>query len=242
MYHCCSKCIASSIPHSSNNSLIIYVMNKEESVKLIVQMEQMANDFEANIERVQKMVKGITIHNNLGQHLLYALSRDHRMLLFVIMLNESSNLKTDWVTAYHLLKEAYIMTDNIYAQLLNSPYPFDLNNYLLEMKQHVNTEELMHTEELDFLNGLHFPLTVYRGMCNKEFENGSFGISWTDKEKTASRYVFYSKNNNQDTEGKIVSFKIDRSDIFAVWGADKMDKELIIPGLKMPKEYGLQER
>lgn len=204
-------------------------------------MEQMANDFEANIERVQKMVKGITIDNNLGQHLLYSLSRDHRMLLFVIMLSESSNLKTDWVTSYHLLKEAYIMTDNIYVQLLKSPYPFDLNNYLLEMKQHVNTEELMHTEELDFLNGLQFPLTVYRGMCNKEFENGSFGISWTDKEKTAGRYVFYSKNNNQDTEGKIVSFKIDRSDIFAVWGAVKMDKELIIPGLKKPEGYGLQE-
>lgn len=43
------------------------------------------------------------------------LGRGFRMLLFVIMLNESVNLKTDWVIAYHLLKEAYLLTDNIYA-------------------------------------------------------------------------------------------------------------------------------
>lgn len=70
-----------------------------EEINLVIRMEQMANDFEAHIEQVQNMVKGITIDNNLGQHLLYALSRDHRMLMFVIMFNESSNLKTDWVTA-----------------------------------------------------------------------------------------------------------------------------------------------
>lgn len=128
-----------------------------EEINLITQMELMANDFESHIEQVQKLVKGITIDNNLGQHILYTQSRDHRMLLFVIMLNESSNLKNDWVTAYHLLKEAYIMTDNIYAQLQKSPYPFDLTDYLLEMKQHVNTDELMQPEELAYFNSLQFP-------------------------------------------------------------------------------------
>ncbi len=102
-------------------------------------MEQMANDFEAHIVQVQNMVKSIAIDNNLGQHLLYSVSRDHRMLLFVIMLNESSNLKDDWVTAYHLLKEAYIMTDNIYAQMQKSPYPFDLSDYLLQKNLHTST-------------------------------------------------------------------------------------------------------
>ena len=208
-----------------------------EEINLITRMEQLANDFEAHIDQVRNMVKGIAIDNNLGQHMLYTLSRDHRILLFVIMLNESSNLKTDWETAYHLLKEAYIMTDNIYAQLQKSPYPFDLSDYLLEMKQHVNTNELMHPEELDYLNNLIFPLTVYRGMCNKEFEDERFGVSWADSEKTASRYVFYSKNNNTEPDGKIVSFKIDRSDIFAAWGVVGMDKELIVPGLKKPKGY-----
>lgn len=209
-----------------------------EEINLITQMELMANDFESHIEQVQKLVKGITIDNNLGQHILYTQSRDHRMLLFVIMLNESSNLKNDWVTAYHLLKEAYIMTDNIYAQLQKTPYPFDLTDYLLEMKQHVNTDELMQPEELAYFNSLQFPLTVYRGMCNKEFKDGRFGVSWSDSEKTASRYVFYSKNNNTEPDGKIVSFKIDRSDIFAAWGVVGKDKELIIPGLKKPVGYG----
>lgn len=189
-----------------------------DEIYLITRMEQMANDFESHIEQVQKVVKRITIDNNLGQHILYTQTRDHRMLLFVIMLYESSNLKNDWVTAYHLLKEAYIMTDNIYAQLQKSPYPFDLSDYLLEMKQHVNTDEQMHPEELAYLNSLQFPLIAYRGMCNKEFEDGQFGVSWSDSEKTASRNVFYSKNNNTEPDGKIVSFKIERLDIFAACG------------------------
>lgn len=75
-------------------------------------------------------------------------------------------------------------------------------------------------------------------MCNKEFKDGRFGVSWSDSEKTASRYVFYSKNNNTEPDGKIVSFKIDRSDIFAAWGVVGKDKELIIPGLKKPVGYG----
>lgn len=201
-------------------------------------MEQMAADFEMNIGNVQNMLKGIKIDNNLGQHLLYSVSRDHRMLLFVIILNESSNLQDDWMTAYYLLKEAYIMTDNIYAQLQKSPYPFALSDYLLEMNQHVNTAELMHPEELAYLNSLQFPLTVYRGMSNKEIEDGQFGVSWTDRKEVAEKYVYYSKSNNTDPEGKIVSFKIDRSDIFAAWGVVGKDKELIIPGLKKPDGYG----
>ena len=96
----------------------------------------------------------------------------------------------------------------------------------------------MHPEELAYLNGLQFPLTVYRGMCNKEFENGQFGVSWSDRKEVAEKYVYYSKNNNTDSDGKIALFKIDRSDIFAAWGVVGMDKELIIPGLKKPEGYG----
>lgn len=81
---------------------------------------------------------------------------------------------------------------------------------------------------MTFLNSLQFPLTVYRGICNKEYDDGRFGVSWSDRVETANRYVFYSKNNNIESEGKIVSFKIDRSDIFAAWGAVDMDKELIL--------------
>ena len=213
-------------------------MTQSES-KLVMEIEPLMFDFENSTEKIATLLKGKIINATLGTQLIYSdKTRNCRMLMFVIMLNESSNLKTDWVTAYNLLKEAYIMTDNIYAQLQKSPYPFDLSDYLLEMKQHVNTDEQMHPEELAYLNSLQFPLSVYRGMCNKEFEDGRFGVSWSDSEKTASRYVFYSKNNNTEPNGKIVSFKIERSDIFAAWGVVGKDKELIVPGLKKPEGYG----
>lgn len=213
-------------------------MTQSES-KLVMEIEPLMFDFENSTEKIATLLKGKIINATLGTQLIYSdKTRNCRMLMFVIMLNESSNLKTDWVTAYNLLKEAYIMTDNIYAQLQKSPYPFDLSDYLLEMKQHVNTDEQMHPEELAYLNSLQFPLTVYRGMCNKEFEDGRFGVSWSDSEKTASRYVFYSKNNNTEPNGKIASFKIERSDIFAAWGVVGKDKELIVPGLKKPEGYG----
>ena len=209
-------------------------MTKDEKIALINKVGALLPNADVNIEPLQSLLKGVSIDHDLGEALVYSnmSGRGFRMLLFVIMLNESSDLKTDWVASYHLLKEAYLLTDNIYAQLQMSPYPFNLSDYILEMKQHVNTDELMHPEEIAYLNSLQFPLTVYRGMCNKEFEDGRFGVSWSDKEDTAGRYVFYSKNNNTEPDGKVVSFKIDRSDIFVAWGVVGMDKELIIPGLK----------
>lgn len=67
-------------------------------------------------------------------------------------------------------------------------------------------------------------------MCNDEFSNGDFGVSWTNCEETAKKYVFYSKNNNNDSNGKIVVCTIERSEIFAVWGINGKEKEIIIPG------------
>lgn len=218
-------------------------MTKDDKITVINKVGALLPNADQNIGILQSLLKGISIDRNFGEALIHSnmLGRGSRMLLFVIMLYESLNLKTDWVTAFHLLKEAYIMTDNIYAQLQMSQYPFDLSDYLIEMKKHVNTEELMHPEELEYLKGLHFPLTAYRGMCNKEFENGRFGVSWSDNIETAKRYVFYSKNNNSDTEGKVVSYKINKSDIFAAWGVMGKEKELIVPGLLKPKGYGKQE-
>ena len=206
----------------------------EKEIELITSMESLVCDLENNIDKIASLVKNCYISTSLGTHLIYSdvfckNARQYRMLLFVIMLNESSNLKSDWTTAYHLLKEAYIMTDNIHAQLQKSPYPFDLSGYLMEMKKNIDIEHLMQPEELEYLNSLTFPLKVYRGMCNDEYSNGNFGISWTDKEDIAKKYVFYTKNNNNDPDGKITFRIIERSEVFAVWGIKGKEKELIIP-------------
>lgn len=203
-----------------------------KEIQVLVEIENLVCDFDNNIEIIKNKLRGLTIDINFGQQLIYAdvmcrNNRQRRMLLFDIMLHESANLMTDWVTTYHLLREAYIMTDNIYAQLCLSPYSFNLKDFLRLLQQKVDVEQLMEQEEKDYLNALFFPLKIYRGMCNAESESENFGISWTDSEDYASNYVFYSKNNNQDKDGMIAEMVIERKDIFAAWGAKGKKKELI---------------
>lgn len=204
-----------------------------KEIQVLVEIENLVCDFDNNIEIIKNKLRGLTIDINFGQQLIYAdvmcrNNRQRRMLLFDIMLHESANLMTDWVTTYHLLREAYIMTDNIYAQLCLSPYSFNLKDFLRLLQQKVDVEQLMEQEEKDYLNALFFPLKIYRGMCNAESESENLGISWTDSEDYASNYVFYSKNNNQDKDGMIAEMVIERKDIFAAWGAKGKKKELII--------------
>ena len=75
---------------------------------------------------IGELCRGISLTEDLGQQLIYSgyeKGRPYRMLMFVLLLNESKNLKTEYKLAYHLLKEAYLMTDNIYGQLKCSTYP-----------------------------------------------------------------------------------------------------------------------
>lgn len=204
-----------------------------KEIQILVEIENLVCDFDNHIEMIKNKLRGLTINLNFGQQLIYAdvecsNSRQRRMLLFDIMLHESANLMTEWVTTYYLLKEAYIMTDNIYAQLCLSPYSFNLKDFLRLLQQKVNVEQLMEQEEKDYLNALSFPLKIYRGMCNAEADSKNYGISWTDSKDYASNYVFYSKNNNQNNTGAIVEMVIEKKDVFAAWGEKGKKKELII--------------
>lgn len=203
-------------------------------IQLICDIEQFIMDFDNNKNAICQKLRGVYISLDLGMQLIYADSaspfhRLRRMVMFVIMLNESSNLQTDWTTAYQLLKDAYIMTDNIYAQMMMTPYAFDLSSYLLEMKKHISPLTLMLPEEMSYYNALPQRLTAYRGMCNAEYESQNYGVSWSDKIEIAKNYVFYKPNNNTSNTGKIACMAIDRSVIFAVWGVKGKEKELIIP-------------
>ena len=204
-----------------------------KEIQILVEIENLVCDFDNHIEMIKNKLRGWFFNLNFGQQLIYAdvecsNSRQRRMLLFDIMLHESANLMTEWVTTYYLLKEAYIMTDNIYAQLCLSPYSFNLKDFLRLLQQKVNVEQLMEQEEKDYLNALSFPLKIYRGMCNAEADSKNYGISWTDSKDYASNYVFYSKNNNQNNTGAIVEMVIEKKDVFAAWGEKGKKKELII--------------
>ena len=205
----------------------------EEQMEIVNEIETLVCDFDKNVEKIKSILHGENIDLTFGQQLIYADAlfkncRQRRMLMFDIMLHESVNLQNDWGISYRLIKEAYIMTDNIYAQVKLSPYSFNLKAFLREMSGKINVVSFMEQEELDYLASLPFPMKAYRGMCNAEYASGDLGISWTDSKDYASNYVFFSKNNNREKDGKIAERTIERKDVFAAWGVNGNKKELII--------------
>jgi len=201
--------------------------------ELIETLDYLMPQFPMSSPIIAELCRGITLTTGLGTNLLYSgceKGRPYRMLMFVLLLNETANLKTDYKLAYHLLKEAYIMTDNIYGQLKGSTYQFCLSDYLTEVEVALpnrNPDEL-EAEEVELYNGLPQTITVYRGMCNEEKESGNYGISWTLDADYALNYVFYKKNEVEGTVGWRAEMEIDKKDIFTVWGVKGKRKEIVI--------------
>ena len=182
---------------------------------------------------ITELCRGITLNIKNGNWLLscgFTAGRPYRMPMFVLLLNESANLKSDHKLAYHLLKEAYLLTDNIYNRLKECPYPFNLSDYLTELENNLpnrNPAEL-ESEEVVLYNSLPNRFKVYRGMCDDEKQARQFGISWTLDKDYALNYVFYKKNEVKGTVGWRAEMEIDKSDIFAVWGVVGKGKEIVI--------------
>lgn len=210
--------------------------DKYTNNELVETVDFLIPQFQMNSPIIAELCRGITLSNSLGTHLLYAgcdKGRPYRMLMFVLLLNETANLKTDYKLAYHLLKESYIMTDNIFGQLKNSLYQFSLSDYLTELEAALPNRNLyeLEAEEAELYNSLPQRITVYRGMCDEERLSGKYGISWTLDADYALNYVFYNKNEVKGTIGWRAEMKIEKNEIFAVWGIKGKDKEIVItPG------------
>lgn len=207
--------------------------DKYTKVDLISDVDFLMPLFPTMHSIIAELCRGITLTQGLGEQLLYCgceKGRPYRMLMFVLLLNESANLKNDVKLAYHLLKEAYLMTDNIYGQLKNTTYPFVLVDYLTEIETALpnrNPDEL-HEEERAIYESLPARVKVYRGLCDDEKKNGQFGISWTLDKDYALNYVFYKKNEVKGIVGWRAEMEIDKNDIFAVWGVVGKRKEIVI--------------
>lgn len=182
---------------------------------------------------IARLCKGLRLTKGLGGQLMYSgesNGRPFRMLMFVLLLNETANLRDDSQLAYHLLKEAYITTDNIYGQLKTTTYDFALEDYLENLENELpnrNSDELTD-EEKDIYDGFPQRVTVYRGMCHEEKQSGQFGISWTRDKDDALTYIFYKKNEVKGDIGWCANMEIDKSEIFAVWGIKGEKKEIVI--------------
>ena len=182
---------------------------------------------------IARLCKGLRLTKGLGSQLIYSSEsngRPFRMLMFVLLLNETANLRDDAQLAYHLLKEAYITTDNIYGQLKTTTYDFALEDYLENLENELpnrNSDELTD-EEKDIYDGFPQRVTVYRGMCDEEKQSGQFGISWTRYKDDALTYIFYKKNEVKGDIGWCANMEIDKSEIFAVWGIKGEKEEIVI--------------
>lgn len=207
--------------------------DKFTELELMQTMDFLMPQFPVCSPIIAELCRGITLTEGLGIHLLYGgceKGRPYRMLMIVLLLNETANLKTDYKLAYRLLKEAYIMTDNIYGQLKGSTYPFCLSDYLTELETALpnRNPNVLEAEEAELYNNLPQKITVYRGMCDEEKQSGKYGISWTLDEKYALNYVFYKKNEVKGTIGWRAEMEIDKNEIFAVWGVKDERKEIVI--------------
>lgn len=211
--------------------------NQYTDEELVKDVDFLMSQFLTTHSIIAELCHGITLTQSLGENLLYCgceKGRPYRMLMFVLLLNESANLTNDVKLAYHLLKEAYLMTDNIYGQLKNTTYSFVLANYLTKLENALpnrNPDEL-NEEERTFYDSLPARVKVFRGLCDNEKQTGQFGISWTLDKDYALNYVFYKKNEVKGTVGWLAEMEIDKNDIFAVWGVVGERKEIVINPMK----------
>lgn len=207
--------------------------DKYSDEELLKDMDFLMPNFLSKHSIIAKLCKGLMLKKELGIQLMYSgcsNGRPFRMLMFVLLLNETANLRDDAQLAYHLLKEAYIMTDNIYGQLKKTTYDFALGDYLENLGNELpkrNSDELTD-EEKYFYDGLPQKVTVYRGMCDEEKQSGQFGVSWTLDKKEALKYIFYKKNEVKGDIGWCANMEIEKSEIFAVWGVKGEKKEIVI--------------
>ena len=207
--------------------------DKYSDKELLKDMEFLMPKFLSMHSIMARLCKALMLTKELGEQLMYSGStegRPFRMLMFVLLLNETANLRDDTQLAYYLLKEAYIMTDNIYGQLKKTTYDFALEDYLEKLENELpnrNSDELTDEEKYIY-DSLPKKVTVYRGMCDEEKKSGQFGVSWTLNKDDALNYIFYKKNEVKGDIGWCANMEIDKSEIFAVWGAKDEKKEIVI--------------
>ena len=207
--------------------------DKYSDKELLKDMDLLMPYFLSMHSIIARLCKGLMLTKELGDQLMssgFPNNRPFKMLMFVLLLNETANLRDDAQLAYYLLKEAYIMTDNIYGQLKKTTYDFALEDYLENLENELpnrNSDELTDEEKYIY-DGFPKKITVYRGMCDEEKKSGQFGVSWTLNKDDALNYIFYKKNEVRGDIGWCANMEIDKSEIFAVWGVKDDKKEIVI--------------
>lgn len=195
---------------------------KRNKKNLLEKLDGLIVDFDKNQEQIASLFSGIQLDVALANAIFYAdkftsAERRHRFSLFILLLNKSKNMRSDYELSFHIFREAYISSDNIYKQINECIFPFSLHEYLADLSRHgIDGISLMNSEEQGYYSSLSEQIIIYRGCSDSEVKSGVLGISWTDNLEYALKYVFYSKNDNRGL-GVIIVKKIRKQDIWCVF-------------------------
>lgn len=151
-----------------------------------------------------------------AEQFLYSKNKEIRFEWFIALYDAMS--KKDFKTQFKIFREAYCSSNNIFNQIMNCQYSFNLKGFLKMMEnQGVQFVELMNETELKYYNELPKRFKIYRGLSNAEHKSNDYGISWTLIEDEAKEYVYFDKNNVENGKGGLVNKDLNKDEILTVF-------------------------
>lgn len=110
---------------------------------------------------------------------------------------------------WYALRNGYDMSDNLFY--------YNVDVKLAFSSQEPEREYLMTLSERRYLKALPEQITIYRGMTKKEFQQKSFGCSWTLKKEVAEFFVNTYERNfaTKDLEKVVHKMTINKSQVIA---------------------------
>ena len=151
-----------------------------------------------------------------AEQFFYSTSRDKRFELFIVLYHAA--LKNNNEECCKAFREAYCSSDNIFEQINQSSYDFDLKHFLFSLKnQGFDFKKMMTQDEKDYYNLLPEEIDIYRGMCDAEYQSCQYGISWSLSEETAKKYIYFDKNKVESGKGGLAHIKISKNEILTVF-------------------------
>lgn len=196
-------------------------MKQELFINILNRLDYMS----ISIDEIYNEYLGNSVSYEEAEQFFYSTDRRKRFELFIALYEAS--LKNNVQEAFRAFREAYCASDNIYIQIKNSKYPFNLKDYISSLqKQNFNFFDLMSIDEKSYYESLPETLTIYRGMNNIEHERHDYCISWTLSKEDAENYSYFSENNVPNKEGGLAQIEIDRKDIITIFSVHEK-KEII---------------
>lgn len=183
-----------------------------------------------DIEKIHKIYKNKSISLKHALDILHTKSITYKNRFEIFIALYDASLKENETDAYECFKYSYCSSNNIYSQIRNSEYNFDIKKYLKNLKDNnFDFKTYMNNEEKAEYDKLKSKLIIYRGMDDDEYKSKNYGISWTTSEQLAGQFATSSVNNAKSPG--LITFKADKEDVLTVFvnrNSSGKEVELII--------------